>query len=86
MKEGREVRETVLGKGLGKDFKGYSGLVKAVQIGPFRFTEVWGSGAPRPTVGMEIFRRFTAVFDGPHGAMHLEPNEHLADPVPAPSR
>jgi hypothetical protein len=86
VKEGREVRETILGNGLGKDFKGYSGLVKAVQIGPFRFTEVWGPAAPRPTVGMEIFRRFTTVFDGPHGAMHLEPNEHLADPVPAPGQ
>jgi len=86
VKEGREVRETVLGNGLGKDFKGYSGLVKAVQIGPFRFAEVWGPGAPRPAVGMEIFRRFTTVFDGPHGAMHLEPNVHLADAVPAPSQ
>ena len=85
VKEGREVRETVLGNGLGKDFKGYSGLVKAVRIGPFRFTEVWGPGAARPAVGMEIFRRFTTVFDGPHSAMHLEPNEHLAEAVPAPS-
>ena len=84
VKEGREVRETVLGKGLGKDFKAYSGLVKAVQIGPFRFVDVWGPGAPRPAVGMEIFRRFTTVFDGPHGAIYLEPNERLADPVPAP--
>jgi aspartyl protease len=86
VKEGREVRETVLGNGLGKDFKGHSGLVKAIQIGPFQFTEVWGPGAPRPTVGMEIFRRFTIVFDGPHAAMHLEPNGHIADPVPAPGQ
>jgi Aspartyl protease len=85
VKEGREVRETVLGKGLGKDFKGYSGLVKAVQVGPFRFTDVWGPGSPRSAVGMEILRRFTTVFDGPHRAIYLEANEHLADSVPAPS-
>lgn len=84
VRKGREVRETTLGAGLGADFKGVSGLLNAVHLGPFTIRDVWAPGAPNPGIGMEIFRRFTTTFDIPHGAMHLVPNAHFDDPVPLP--
>jgi hypothetical protein len=33
---------------------------------------------------MELLSRFTLIFDAPHGLLHVVPNSHLADPIPAP--
>jgi len=86
VKKGAEVRTSTLGQGLGKNYEGYSGLLKAVQVGPFRFEHVWGPEAPRPAIGMELFRRFTAIFDASRGRLYLKPNQHIHDPVPEPPR
>jgi hypothetical protein len=84
VKKGSEVRSTTLGQGLGQNYQGFSGLLKAVQLGPFRFERVWGPGAPHSAIGMELFRRFTATFDVSRGKLYLQPNRHLNEPVPEP--
>jgi hypothetical protein len=85
VKEGSHVRETTLGNGLGENFKGYSGVYKAIHLGPFRFQNVWGPGAPHPGIGMEMFRRFTVTFDAPHKLLYLEPNRNFPDAFPPPA-
>ena len=84
VKKGLKVRSTVLGRGLGQNYQGSSGVLKAVQLGPFRFEQVWGPGAPHSAIGMEIFRRFTATFDTSRGKLYLKPNKHINEPVPEP--
>ena len=84
VKKGLKVRATVLGQGLGQNYQGSSGVLKAVQLGPFRFEQVWGPGAPHSAIGMEIFRRFTATFDTSRGKLYLKPNQHINEPVPEP--
>ncbi len=84
VKNGRHVRETTLGHGLGTDFKALSGVFDAVHIGPFTIRNVWGPGTPNTEIGMEILRRFTVTFDALHHVMYLQPNRHLNDPVPPP--
>ena len=84
VKGGDKVRETTLGHGLGANYKGYSGVFKAVHLGPFRFENVWGPAAPKPTIGMEIFRRFTTIFDCQRHLLYLRPNSHLDEVVPTP--
>lgn len=84
VKKGSEVRSTTLGQGLGQDYRGFSGLLKAVQLGPFRFERVWGPGAPHSAIGMELFRRFTATFDASRGKLYLQPNPHINEPIPEP--
>ena len=84
VKQGSQVRSSTLGQGLGQNYQGVSGLLKAVQLGPFRFERVWGPEAPHPAIGMEIFRRFTATFDVSRGKLYLKPNRHLSEPIPEP--
>jgi hypothetical protein len=84
--KGSEVRNTTLGQGLGQNYHGVSGLLKAVQLGPFRFERVWGPGAPHSAIGLELFRRFTATFDASQGKLYLQPNQHLNEPIPEPPR
>lgn len=84
VKKGSEVRSTTLGQGLGQNYQGVSGLLKAVQLGPFRFERVWGPGAPHSAIGMEVFRRFTATFDASRGKLYLQPNRHINEPIPEP--
>jgi hypothetical protein len=84
VKKGSKVRSSTLGQGLGQNYQGFSGLLKAVQLGPFRFEQVWGPEAPRPAIGMEIFRRFTATFDTSRGKLYLQPNRHIHEPIPEP--
>ena len=84
VKDGTNVRETTLGNGLGANYKGYSGIFKAVRLGPFTFHDVWGPGAPNPEIGMEMFWRFVVTFDVPHRKLYLQPNRHLDDPFPPP--
>lgn len=84
VKQAREARETTLGHGLGSNYQAFSGIFKAVHIGPFTIRDVWGPGPHVPVIGMEMFRRFTTTFDVAHGAIDLQPNRHLHDPVPPP--
>jgi hypothetical protein len=84
VKESSQRRETTLGNGIGENFKGYSGVYKAVHLGPYTFQNVWGPGAPNPGIGMEMFRRFVVTFDVPHGEIYLEPNSHFGEPFPRP--
>lgn len=84
VKQGRDVRTTTLGRGLGGDYQSVSGIFKAVHIGPFTIRDVWGPAPQVPVIGMEMFRRFTTTFDVAHNAMYLQPNRHLHDPVPPP--
>lgn len=84
VKNGRHVRETMLGQGLGRDFKAYSGVVDAVHLGPFTIRDVWGPGAPNPAIGMELLRRFTVTFDASRGVLCLKPNAQFTEPVPPP--
>lgn len=83
-KEARETQESTLGAGLGNDYKSVSGKYDAVHVGPFVVRHVWGPATTFPTIGMEMLRRFTVTFDVAHGALHLQPNAHLAEPVPPP--
>jgi hypothetical protein len=84
VKGGREVRETTLGQGLGSDFKGFSGLMDAIHLGPFTIRDAWGPALPKPAIGMEIFRRFKTIFDAQHRVLYLRANTHFDEPVPAP--
>lgn len=79
-----ERRKSRQGVGLGQPYVDDSGVFESVKIGPYVIRHSWGAAAQPPSVGMEILRRFTLTFDVPHGLLHLEPNAHLADAVPAP--
>ncbi|HEX8233240.1 MAG TPA: retropepsin-like aspartic protease [Caulobacteraceae bacterium] len=82
--QARETRKTVVGNGLGASYEATSGKLDAVHIGPFTIKQVWGPGGEPPSIGMEIFRRFTTTFDAPHGKLYLQPNAAFGEPVPAP--
>jgi hypothetical protein len=86
VKSSSEVRGTTLGHGFGENYAGQSGVFRVVRLGPFSFTHVWGPSVPHPAIGMEIFRRFTTIFDVPHHALYLVPNRHLSEPTPPPER
>ncbi len=78
------VASTVLGNGLGANFEGVSGKYHSIQIGPYRFHEIWGPGGNPPLIGMEMLQRFIITFDAPHGRIHLSPIGRLDRPVPHP--
>ena len=84
VKQSAEVRTSILGGGLGEQFKSYSGVFSSIKIGPYVMKHVWGPGGPRPAIGMEILRRFIITFDAPHGRIYLQPTPALNDPVPTP--
>jgi Aspartyl protease len=84
VKQSAEVRTSILGGGLGEQFKSYSGVFTSVKIGPYVVKHVWGPGGPRPAIGMEMLRRFIITFDAPHGRLHLQPTPALNDAVPTP--
>ncbi len=84
VRESAEVRTSILGGGLGEDFKSYSGVFASVKLGPFTIKHVWGPGGPNPAIGLELLRRFVLTFDAPHGHLYLEPTPALADLVPTP--
>jgi len=84
VRQSSERRMARQGVGLGSSYLDYSGVFQSVQIGKYVITHSWGPADPQATVGMEILRRFTMIFDVPHGRLYLEPNAHLHDPVPAP--
>ena len=74
------------GVGLGAAYVDTSGVFESIGLGPYAVHRAWGASNDHPAVGMEILRRFTMTFDVPHGRLFLEPNSHLADPVPAPGQ
>jgi hypothetical protein len=84
VRESSERQRSTLGGGLGENFEGYSGVLRSVKIGPFEFKDVWATGAPHPTIGMELLRRFVVTFDAPHGRLYLEPTKELNERVPPP--
>lgn len=84
VKQSEEVRTSTLGGGLGEQFKSYSGVFSSVKLGPYVIKHVWGPGGPRPSIGMELLRRFIITFDAPHGRIYLEPTPALNEPVPTP--
>jgi hypothetical protein len=84
LKSSAQHRTTSLGHGFGENYVGESGVFRSVTLGPFTFHDVWGPAVPNPTVGMEIFRRFTTIFDVPQRALYLVPNNHFQEPIPPP--
>ena len=84
VQQSEEVRTSTLGGGLGESFKSHSGVFTSVKLGPYVIKHVWGPGGPRPSIGMEILRRFVVTFDAPHGRIYLEPTPQLDEPVPTP--
>jgi aspartyl protease len=84
VKQSAELRTSILGGGLGENFKSYSGVFTSVKVGPYVINHVWGPGGAPPIIGMEILRRFIITFDAPHGRMYLEPTPALSEPVPTP--
>lgn len=85
VKQSPERRLARQGVGLGTPYVDYSGVFERIRIGRYVVRHAWGASNARPTVGMEILRRFTMTFDVPHRRLYLEPNAHLRDRVPAPS-
>ena len=67
------------------------GRVQAIRIGGFvvsmpltQFSQntsgIFAAPDITGTIGAQMLRRFTVIFDYPHGQMILEPNEHFGDP------
>lgn len=83
-REAAETRGVTLGVGLGASFEGVSGRYHSVQLGAFKFNNVWGPGGPNPSIGMEMMRRFVVTFDAPRGRMYLRPASAFGEEVPAP--
>jgi predicted aspartyl protease len=86
VKQSAELRTSILGGGLGENFKSYSGVFTSVKVGPYVINHVWGPGGAPPIIGMEILRRFIITFDAPHGRIYLEPTPALSEPVPTPPK
>jgi len=85
VRESPERRKSRQGVGLGQPYIDYSGVLDRVEIGPYVIRHSWGASNSKPAMGMEILRRFTTTFDAARGVLYLEPNSHLADPVPEPA-
>jgi len=67
------------------------GRVQAIRLGGFvvsmpltQFSQntsgIFAAPYITGTIGAQMLRRFTVIFDYPHGQMILEPNEHFGDP------
>jgi hypothetical protein len=67
------------------------GRVQAIRLGGFvvsmpltQFSQntsgIFAAPDITGTIGAQMLRRFTVIFDYPHGQMILEPNEHFGDP------
>ncbi len=67
------------------------GRVQAIRLGGFvvsmpltQFSQntsgIFAAPDITGTIGAQMLRRFTVIFDYPHGEMILEPNEHFGDP------
>lgn len=76
---------------VGGELSARLGRVQAIKLGGFevsmpltQFTQntsgIFASPDITGTIGAQMLRRFTVIFDYPHGEMILEPNEHFGDP------
>lgn len=76
---------------VGGELSARLGRVQAIKLGGFevsmpltQFTQntsgIFASPCITGTIGAQMLRRFTVIFDYPHGQMILEPNEHFGDP------
>jgi hypothetical protein len=81
-RDAAEVQKSTLGGGLGENFEGYSGRLRAVKLGSHVIKDVWAPGGPNPAIGMELLRRFILTFDAPHGRLYLERTAQFDEPVP----
>jgi predicted metalloprotease with PDZ domain len=63
--------------GLGQAYRTSFGRLDAVEIGPFRFTDVPGVSGGVPLVGGEVLQRFTIIYDWPRQQMILEPHPYV---------
>jgi hypothetical protein len=84
VKLAKERRTTTLGNGLGRNFRGTSGVYDALALGPYRMTHVWSPWSATPLIGMEVFRRFVTTFDVARGRLYLRPSGAFDEPFPAP--
>ena len=85
VKLAKERRTTTLGNGLGRNFRGTSGVYDAIALGPYRMVHVWSPWSETPLIGMEVFRRFVTTFDVARGRLYVQPAAALNEPFPAPS-
>jgi hypothetical protein len=67
------------------------GRVQAIRLGGFEVpmpltqfpqntSGIFAAPNIKGVIGAQLLRRFTVIFDYPHGQMILEPNEHFGDP------
>lgn len=75
---------TRLGGGLGESFDGVSGKFRAVRLGPYTISDVWGPGGSPSAIGMDMLQRFVVTFDAPRGRIYLKPTDRLHVPTPHP--
>jgi len=76
---------------VGGELSARLGRVQAIRLGGFvvsmpltQFSQntsgIFAAPDIAGTIGAQMLRRFTVIFDYPHGQMILEPNEHFGDP------
>jgi Aspartyl protease len=76
---------------VGGELSARVGHLQAIRLGGFvvsmpltQFTQntsgIFAAPDISGTIGAQMLRRFTVIFDYPHGQMILEPNEHFGDP------
>lgn len=76
---------------VGGELSARLGRVQAIRLGGFvvsmpltQFSQntsgIFAAPDITGTIGAQMLRRFTVIFDYPHGEMILEPNEHFGDP------
>lgn len=75
--ESKAVRSAQGGVGLGATYRTVFGRLSAVEIGPFRFTDVPGVSEGVSLIGGEVLQRFTIIYDWPRQQLILEPHPFL---------
>lgn len=87
----RETVEAAKVVAVGGELSARVGRVQAVRLGGFvvsmpltQFSQntsgIFAAPDVMGTIGAQLLRRFTVIFDYSHGEMILEPNEHFSDP------
>jgi Aspartyl protease len=88
---GRDTVEVPKVVAVGGDLSARLGRVQAIRLGGFlvpmpltQFSQntsgIFAAPEIMGTIGAQMLRRFTVIFDYPHRQMILEPNEHSGDP------
>lgn len=78
-----EGEKVLLGYGASGAIHGYHATLPAIQIGPYRLTDVETTLAEAHadhTVGLPVFMRYNLVFDYFHEILYIEPNENFDKP------